>query len=129
MDNFDFDFCLIVGEGTKFLVLAFTSLAAVCLAEFTLVPGRVINLFDFIVCKLTIIFLTLFCWTEFMAVIFEVGPSFVHIIVVERTGLPFMMVYLNLVLPFRGHIFVLWVIISKRKNSPYSKCFRSLECK
>ena len=96
VDDFYFDFRLIVGKGTELLIFTFVHLTPVCLAEFALVPSRMVNLLDFIVCERTITLLAFFCWAELVTVVFEVGPSLVHIIVVERTSFPFMMIYLNL---------------------------------
>lgn len=107
VNDFNFDFGLGVGEGAELLVLAFEHFAAVGLAELALVPGGVVDLFDFVVGEGAVGVLAFFGGTEFVTVVLEVGPPLVHAVVVVRAGFPLVVICFNLLLPLLGHTFVL----------------------
>ena len=109
----DLFFCM--GEWAEIPVVAEIGLLVVELAEFGLVAGWVVELFYFVVGPFAV---AVGFIARDVAVVFEIGPPPVLLIMVVQAYLALMLIWVSSGLPTRLHRMVLKVTMSNLKNYP-----------
>lgn len=125
MNHLYFYFGLCVSEGTKLFKITPYIFVCICFTKFRFVTVRVINLFDFIMWVMAVLIITLMVKAKFVTICVKICPAPISFIMVVNTCFSFVEIYVNLNVPLRRQGFVLWVLMSNLKNSPYSKYFWS----
>lgn len=129
MNHLYFNFSLSVSKSAELFVLAPVILVFVRFTELRFEPTGVINLLNFIVREGTVLQVTLGTSAHLVRVIPIVGSAPIGLVMVVDACFPFMIVWIVTKVPLRVHRFILWVLISNLKNSPYWKCFWSYSWK
>ena len=88
------------------------------LTKFTFIPGRMIDLLNFVMRIGTFFILTFFIDTHLMAIVFKIRSSFVEFIVIENACFPFVMIFIRVIITsFPTHFCFMSVYVKTEKLS------------
>lgn len=119
------DLILRMSKRTETFVITFFDVIWEKLTKFSFISIWMVQLLKFIMRKLAILIIAFLFGTNKMIVLNIWWSSFIFIIMIVQACFPFMWFWFIKELRLFGHLRVLNVRISNRKNSPYSKCVKS----
>lgn len=119
------DLILRMSKRTETFVITFFDVIWEKLTKFSFISIWMVQLLKFIMRKLAILIIAFLFGTNKMIVLNIWWSSLIFIIMIVQACFPFMWLWFIKELRLFGHLRVLNVRISNRKNSPYSKCVKS----